>query len=122
MPPSRHGRRCALPRDHSARRAGTPPSKRRAAPRPQARSPRPAWLPGASAFAAAVVLAAGIPAAHAGLIAAGTVAAAQPVTEAGPAIAAQARAPIAKIPPDATSTSKSSANGATVNPRAWLQS
>ncbi|MEO5318857.1 M23 family metallopeptidase [Arthrobacter sp. CC3] len=88
MPPSRHGRRRALPHDRS---------RRRAAARPQAPSPRPAWLPGASAFAAVVMLAAGIPAAHAGLIAAaGTVAAAQPaaVEAAAPAIAAQAQAVI----------------------------
>ncbi|MCO4254500.1 M23 family metallopeptidase [Pseudarthrobacter cellobiosi] len=86
MPPSRHGRRRALPHDHS---------RRRAAARPQAPSPRPAWLPGASAFAAVVMLAAGIPAAHAGLIAAGTVTAAQPAAvEAAPAIAAQAQAVI----------------------------
>ena len=86
MPPSRHGRRRALPRNHSPRRT---------AARLQAPSPRPAWLPGASAFAAVVMLAAGIPAAHAGLIAAGTVTVAQSgVAEAPPAIAAQAQAVI----------------------------
>ncbi|MCU1516530.1 MAG: family metallopeptidase [Pseudarthrobacter sp.] len=86
MPPSRHGRRRALPGDHSPRRT---------AARLQAPSPRPAWLPGASAFAAVVMLAAGIPAAHAGLIAAGTVTAAQPaVAEAAPAVAAQGQAVI----------------------------
>ena len=84
MPPSRHGRRRALTRDHSPRRA---------AARLQAPSLRPAWLPGASAFAAVVMLAAGIPAAHAGLVAAGSVTAAQPaVAEAAPAVTAQAQA------------------------------
>lgn len=93
MPPSRHGRRRALPHDRSRRQTGAAGSARGAA-RPTAPSPRPAWFPGASAFAAVVMLAAGIPAAHAGLIAAGPVAARPGAVEAAPAIAAQAQAVI----------------------------
>ncbi|MFY9633451.1 MAG: peptidoglycan DD-metalloendopeptidase family protein [Cellulosimicrobium cellulans] len=120
MPPSRHGRRRALPGAHSPLRAGTLPSKRRAVPRPQ--SPRPAWLPGASAFVGAILLAAGIPAAHAGLIAAGPVTAAQPAAAASPAVAAQAQAVItyprtevgtrpADVPPTTAPAATGSAGG-----------
>ncbi|MEW1983871.1 M23 family metallopeptidase [Pseudarthrobacter oxydans] len=94
MPSSLHGRRRALPSDRSRRRAGAARTARRAV-RPVAPSPRPVWLPGASAFAAVVMLAAGIPAAHAGLIAAGTVPAAESAAvEAAPAITAQEQAVI----------------------------
>ncbi|MEV7473581.1 M23 family metallopeptidase [Pseudarthrobacter oxydans] len=93
MLPSRHGRRRALPRDRSRARAGAAGPRGRSGP--HAPSRRPAWLPGASAFAAVAMLASGIPAAHAGLVAAGPVPAAPPAAvEAAPAIAAQAQAVI----------------------------